>query len=138
MMFSLVPFRMNPLERGFWDDFFGEDLLPKKFGVFKTDITDNDKEYVIEADLPGFTKEAIQLEMVDNRLTISAKKDDTTEENQGNYIRKERYLGEVSRTFIVDDVNEDEIKAEFKDGVLKVILPKKEQPQTRVRKIELN
>jgi HSP20 family protein len=137
-MFNLVPLRMNALDRGFWDDILGEDLLPKRYGVFKTDITDNEKEFVIEADLPGFPKETIQVEMVDNHLTISAKKDDTVEVNQDNYIRKERYMGEVSRTFIVEDVNEDEIKADFKDGVLKVTLPKKEQAQTRVRKIELN
>lgn len=137
-MFSLVPFRINALDRDFWDDFFGEDLLPIKFGAFKTDITENDKEYVIEADLPGFVKDAIELEMADNRLTISAKNDDTVEENKNNYIRKERYMGEVSRTFIVDDVKEDEIKAEFKDGVLKVTLPKKEQSEDKVRKIELN
>lgn len=137
-MFSLVPFRMNAVDRSFWDDFFGEDLLPVKFGSFKTDITENDKEYVIEADLPGFAKEAIQLEMTDNRLTISAKKDDAVEENKDNYIRKERYVGEVSRTFIVDDVKEEDIKAEFKDGVVKVILPKKEPAANRIRKIDLN
>jgi Molecular chaperone (small heat shock protein) len=129
---------MNAVDRSFWDDFFGEDLLPVKFGSFKTDITENDKEYVIEADLPGFAKEAIQLEMTDNRLTISAKKDDAVEENKDNYIRKERYVGEVSRTFIVDDVKEEDIKAEFKDGVVKVILPKKEPAANRIRKIDLN
>lgn len=137
-MFSLVPFRMNALDRTFWDDFFGEDLIPAKFASFKTDIAENDKEYVIEADLPGFNKEAIRVEMVDNRLTISAKKDDAVEENNDNYIRKERYMGEVSRSFVMDDVKEEEIKAEFKDGVLKVVLPKKEPIQNRVRKIELN
>ncbi len=137
-MFSLIPFRMNALDRTFWDDFFGEDLIPAKFGSFKTDITENDKEYIIEADLPGFNKEAIGLEMVDNRLTISAKKDDVVEENNDNYIRKERYMGEASRSFVIDNVKEEEIKAEFKDGVLKVVLPKKEPVQNRVRKIELN
>jgi HSP20 family protein len=137
-MFNLVPLRMNVLDRGFLDDFFTEELVPKRLGAFKTDISDNEKEYVIEADLPGFAKEAIQVEIVDNHLTIHAKKDDTTEENQGNYIRKERYMGEVSRTFIFDDVNEAEIKAEFKEGVLKLTLPKKEQAQSLVRKIELN
>jgi HSP20 family protein len=137
-MFNLVPLRMNVLDRGFLDDFFSEDLVPMRVGAFKTDISDNEKEYVIEADLPGFAKEAIQVEIVDNHLTIRAKKDDLTEENQGNYIRKERYLGEVSRTFIFDDVNEAEIKAEFKEGVLKLTLPKKEQAQSLVRKIELN
>jgi HSP20 family protein len=137
-MFSLVPFRMNALDRNLWDDFFGEDLMPSKFGSFKTDITENEKEYVIEADLPGFNKEAIQLEMVENRLTISAEKDDGIEEKRDNYIRKERYMGEVSRSFIVADVAEDEIKAEFKDGVLRVVLPKKEPAPNRVRKIELN
>ena len=137
-MFNLVPLRINTLERGFLDDFFIEDRLSKRLGSFKTDITDNEKEYVIEADLPGFAKEAIRVEIVDNHLTISAKKEDTAEENQDNYIRKERYIGEVTRTFIFDDVNEAEIKAEFKDGVLKLALPKKEQETAKVRKIELN
>ena len=137
-MFSLVPFGMNALDRGFWEEFFGDNFVPAKFGSFKTDITENEKEYVIEADLPGFSKEAIRLEMADNRLTISAKKDEVNEDNQDSYIRKERYMGEVSRSFIVDDVNEDQIKAEFKDGVLKVVLPKKEPVQNRVRRIDLN
>jgi HSP20 family protein len=137
-MFNLVPLRINTLERGFLDDFFSEELAPKRVGAFKTDITDNEKEYVIEADLPGFAKEAIQIEILDNHLTISAKKDDTTEEKQDNYIRKERYVGEVTRTFIFDDVNEAEIKAEFKDGVLKLNLPKKEQVVNKALKIELN
>jgi HSP20 family protein len=137
-MFSLVPFRMNSLEPSFWDDFFGEDLVAKRYSAFKTDIAETDKEYVIEADLPGFAKEAIQVEIVDNHLTISAKRDDATEEKQDNYIRKERHLGEVSRTFAFDDVKEDEIKAEFKDGVLKLTLPKKEHEVNKVRKIELN
>jgi HSP20 family protein len=138
-MFSLVPFRMNSLEPSFWEDFFGEDLVAKRYGAFKTDIVETEKEYVIEADLPGFAKDAIQVEMVDNHLTISAKRDVlATEEKPDNYIRKERYFGEVSRTFVFDDVKEDEIKAEFKDGVLKLTLPKKEQDVGRVRKIELN
>ena len=133
-MFSLVPFRMNALDRSLWNDL---DMFPTKMSSFKTDITENDQEYMLEADLPGFNKEAIQLEMADNCLTIRAKKDDTSKETGDNYLRKERFWGEMSRSFIFEDVKEEEIKAEFKDGVLKVVLPKKEPVQNKVRKIEL-
>lgn len=110
MMFNLVPFRLNEMERGLLDDFFGDNFFPKTLATFKTDISENEKEYLIEAELPGFAKEDINIELADNRLTISAKKNSETEEKKESYIRKERYQGQVMRSFLLDKVKEDEIK----------------------------
>ncbi len=137
-MFDLIPFKFNNLERGFLTDFFNDDFFSGRLGSFKTDISENEKEYLIEAELPGFSKEDINIEITDGRLTISAKRNNETEEKQDNYLRKERFMGQVTRSFIVDNINEDEIKANFKDGVLKLSLPKREEAANKVRRIELN
>ncbi|MGE5581080.1 MAG: Hsp20/alpha crystallin family protein [Bacillota bacterium] len=137
-MFNLVPFSFNQLERGFLSDFWGDQFFNNRLAIFKTDISDNGKEYVIEAELPGFAKEEINIEVADNQLTISAARNNETEEKKENYIRKERVSGRVSRSFAVDNVKTNEIKAEFKDGILKLVLPKKEAEENRVRRIELN
>ena len=137
-MFNLAPLGFNQFEKGFLSDFFGTDCFSPQSATFRADITDQGKEYVIAAELPGFAKEDIAVEVADNRLTISAKKNSQTEVKQENYLRRERYLGEVTRSFLLDRVKEDEIKAEFKDGVLKITLPKQELAENKIRRIELN
>jgi HSP20 family protein len=71
-------------------------------------------------------------------LTISTNKNEVTEEKKDNYLRKERRCGRVARTFVFEDVNDDEIKAEFKDGVLKLNLPKLAAAEAKVKRININ
>ena len=98
--------------------------------VMKTDIKELEGGYELEIDLPGFTKEEVTAELKDGYLTISAAKGldkDEQEKETGKYIRRERYTGSCQRSFYVgDDITEEDIKGEFKHGILKLFVPKKE------------
>ncbi len=111
---------------GHMDNFFNRDFQ----GVFgtgiKADIRENDREYVIEAEIPGVKKEDIQVELVDDKLTISANMDEGEDIEDENYIRRERRFGSVSRSFSVQGILNEQVKAEYNNGVLKIILPKDE------------
>lgn len=93
-------------------------------------------------DLPGFKKDEITAELKDGYMTISAAKgldQDEQEKDTGRYLRRERYAGACQRTFYVgEDVTEEDIKAEFKHGILKLFIPKKEANQLNQRKIHLH
>ncbi len=91
----------------------------------RVDIKEKDKEYVLEAEIPGVDKDDILLELKDNVLTIAVERKEEVNEEKENYIRRERRYGSFRRSFYVDDVDQDKIKAKFKNGVLKVKLPKK-------------
>ena len=122
------PFRdMENFEKNFWGDMAATD--------FKTDIKDNGKEYVLEAELPGFKKEDVQAELKDGYLTVNAEtKTETSEgdEKKGTWVRKERFEGKCSRTFYVgEDVKEEDIKARFENGTLVIDVPKP-QPQPKL------
>ena len=99
--------------------------------VMKTDIKENDKGYELDVDLPGYKKEDVKAELKDGYLTISASNDNTKEEKDedGKYIRKERYTGAVSRSFYVGKyVTEEDIHAKFENGILKLSVPKVDAP----------
>ena len=136
------PFRdMENFEKNFWGDMAATD--------FKTDIKDNGKEYVLEAELPGFKKEDIHVDIEDGYMTISAERSNETEkkDDKGNFVRRERSYGSFSRSFDVssvkteditlENVKEDEISAEYKDGVLTLTMPKKEENVPTSRRIEI-
>ena len=135
-MFNLIPFGLRTTNR--WPDLFNDDFFKTNWDSFKTDISETESNYMIEADLPGFTKDQIEVAFQEGNLTISAKRDEVTEETQGNYLRKERRAGQLFRTFVFDNVDTDNIKADYKDGVLKIDLPKKEVTPTEIRRIEIN
>ena len=123
-----------------FDDFFDfpfyDDRAEKKLyghhaaNLMKTDIQEHEDGYTLEMDLPGFKKEEIQIELNDGYMTISAAKgldEDEKDKKSGKYIRRERYTGSCQRSFYVgEDVTEEDIKAEFKHGILKLFVPKKE------------
>lgn len=99
--------------------------------IMSTDITEKDGAYKLVMDLPGFTKDEIKLSLEDGYLTIQAAKGlDKSEQDKesGKYIRKERYAGSCSRNFYVgEQVTEEDVKAEFKHGILTLHIPKKEE-----------
>ena len=123
----LVPRRSN---FDLFDNFFDDDFFPKKErNLMKTDIKEKKDHYEIIMDLPGYEKENINLELKDGYLTVSAKveKNNSSDENE-RYVHKERFYGECSRNFFVgEDVTEEDIHAEFKNGMLKINIPKKEE-----------
>ena len=106
-------------------------LYGKKAGrIMKTDIKENDQGYELIVDLPGFTKDEIKASVENGYLTIRAAKGFDKEEKEkesGRYIRQERYAGSCERSFFVGDaVKQEDVKAEFKHGILKLFVPKKE------------
>ena len=138
----------NVFGENLFDDFFNDfpfyygygnkemkDVEKKLYGrnakhVMKTDIKEIDSGYELIVDLPGFTKDDVSAELKDGYLTISAVKGldkDEKEKDTGKYIRRERYSGSGSRTFYVGkDLTQEDIKGEFKHGILKMFVPKKE------------
>ena len=97
--------------------------------VMKTDIKEKKEKYLIDIDLPGYEKEDIKMEISDGYLTVhaSVNKEVNEEKEKGKYVRKERYVGECSRSFYVgENVKEEEIKAKFKNGTLTIEVPKKD------------
>lgn len=98
--------------------------------MMKTDIKEMDNGYELEMDLPGFAKDEVKASLENGYLTISAAKgvdQDEKEKKSGRYIRRERYAGACQRTFYVgEDIGQEDIKAEFKHGILKLFIPKKE------------
>ena len=97
--------------------------------MMKTDIREKDGSYELDVDLPGFKKDEIKVQLNDGYLTLSAAKglDKDEQDKKGNYIRRERYAGSMSRSFYVGDaVTQQDIKAKYEDGILKISVPKKD------------
>ena len=134
----LVPSIFND---NFVDDMFDEMFampfetsrkMMKQSPMMNTDIQEYDNEYQMNLELPGFQKEDIQAELRNGYLVISATHAETNDEKDktGRFIRKERYSGQCQRSFYVGkQVTQDEIKASFENGVLKLIIPKKPEEQ---------
>ena len=96
--------------------------------LMKTDVHENEEDYEMDMDLPGFKKDQIKINLEDGYLTISASKEhDNEKKKHGKIIRQERYAGAMQRSFYVGDgVKTEDVKAKFEDGVLKLIIPKRE------------
>ena len=126
------------LSNDFMDDFFsvprvtgfGGSRFDRDFSrMMTTDVKETDNAYQLDMNLPGFAKEDIKAELNDGYLTIHAESNSSNDEqdDDGNFIRRERYTGSCSRSFYVGDgVTQDDIHAAFKDGVLSLTVPKKE------------
>ena len=133
----LVPRRNFDL----FDEFFDDNFFNKKEkNLMKTDIKEKKDKYVIEMDLPGFEKENIKLELNNGYLTISGKQENKIDEEEEKYVHKERFYGECTRSFFVgDNIKEEDIDAEFKNGILKIDIPKKEEQKelSETKQIEI-
>ena len=120
-----------------FDDMFNDPFFTRSYDrgssqIMKTDIHEKDNNYVIEMELPGYAKEEIKADLKDGYLTITAHKNETKEEKdaRGKCIHKERYTGTCNRSFYVgEDITQEDIKAAFKDGVLRLQLPKEVEKQ---------
>ena len=138
-------FGMLPFERGN-DNFFDlfDNFERKFFGNssaslpdFRTDIRDAGDRFVLEAELPGFQKEDIKLDLKDGILTISAQHSQESEEKKNSYIRRERRYGSFSRSFDVSGIQEDHITAAYNNGVLELTLPKAQPVVPAARQIDI-
>ena len=117
-----------------WMDFGFPEVDKALYGkhannVMKTDVKETDTGYEVDIDLPGFKKDEINAQLDNGYLTISAAKglDKDQKDKKGKYIRKERYAGAMSRSFYVGEgVTQEDIKAKYEDGILRLSVPKKE------------
>lgn len=129
----LLTNRVNQFFNNFFDDSFFNDLF-FEIPVFedglrmKTDVKETEGGYMIDMELPGYAKEDIQAELKDGYLIIKANHNENRDEKdtEGNYIRRERYVGSCQRSFFVGkDVKQEDIRAAFRNGILRLAIPKK-------------
>jgi HSP20 family protein len=147
-MAGLIPFNKNLPSfrpRGFedfynmLDDFFSDAWSPRRSlsgDTFKIDVQENEREYLVDAELPGVKKEEISLELNDDRLTIGIQKEENNEEKRKNYIHRERRFSSMRRSIYLADANPEEVKAKLEDGVLKIVIPKAVKADN-MRRIEI-
>ena len=130
---------INTLFDDMWNDpFFTRSYERSSSQVMRTDIHEKDGNYVVEMELPGYAKEDIKADLKDGYLTITAHKNETKEEKdtKGNCIHKERYTGTCNRSFYVgEELTQEDIKAAFTDGVLKLQFPKEVKKQEEQPKL---
>lgn len=149
-MFGLTPYRRNQgiVNRNEFNDFerFFEDIFSDTFNFpsyfngsrqMKVDIKDEEKEYVVEAELPGVNKEDINIDLHDNQLTIMVQKDEQINNEKDSYICRERRTSSISRSFYLENVKNEEVNAKFENGLLSIKLPKKEIGSAYKRKIDI-
>lgn len=124
---------MDLMPRKFYlDDIFDDFISSKKEQNMKCDIYEKGGDYHIEMDIPGFNKDEISVETKDGYLTITAEKNnEVKEEQEKNYIRRERVYGKYERSFYLGDLDEDKIDAKFDNGMLLITVPKKEEVETK-------
>ena len=138
---ALIP-RLVP-NKLYLDDVFDDFMFPTMkddFGKMKCDIYEKDGAYHLEMDVPGFDKKDVQIEIDDNDyLTITAEKssENNEEDDDKNYIRKERNYGKYQRYFYVGGIDKDNIQANFENGILKISMPKKEEEKSSKKTIEI-
>ena len=125
------PFRMlEDMERGFFSN-------ASPVSAFRTDVTDLGDAYRLEAELPGFKKEDIKLDVENDCLTISAERRMENEDKKPNYVKRERFYGSYSRSFDVSGIDVDGIQASYNDGVLSLNMPKKQETLPASRRLEI-
>ncbi len=117
-------------------NFFGN--YPQGVSYFRTDITDEGDKLILKADLPGFDKKDIKVEVKDDCMTISAQRNEENEDKKDKYVYRERRYGSFARSFDVSNIKSDEITAEYKNGILTLNLPKREEAIPQSHKIEVN
>ena len=141
-MSSLIPYRYtrNAIDPFFKDDFFrsffrqGREMSQS----FRVDVRDEGDHFLMEAELPGMKRDQIHIDVDDGTLTISAEMKDENQREENNYVLSERRYGQMKRSFTLDQVDEEHISAEYTDGVLKLTLPKRNQPEITRRRIEIH
>ncbi len=124
----MIPRRKNEFD--LFDEMFNDPFFTRgESKLMKTDIKEKGDKYQIEVDLPGYEKENIKIEIEDGYLNIHATMNkDIENDKDSKYVHKERYVGECSRSFYVgEDIKEEDIKASFKNGTLKIELPKQDK-----------
>ena len=139
-MFDLIPFEQR--SRNMFDyfnkmsqDFFGD--MDKDFSPCRTDILDSGDKFVLKADMPGFNKEDIHINIEGDMLTLTAEHSEDTNDDGKGFVRRERRYGSLSRSFDISNIDADRITASYEKGVLQLDLPKQEKALPPTHQIEI-
>lgn len=139
-MFDIMPFRhsdnslfryFDDMERRFFDNGFDS------ASQFRTDIIDRGSSYALQAELPGFDKGDIHIDIDGDTLTIHAEHKEEKEEKKDDFVCRERRYGSFSRSFDISKIKQDEISASYSNGILELSLPKAEGTEKKSRQIEI-
>ena len=115
------------------------DLTTKQTNVIPVDISENEKEFILSADFPGFDKKDVSLKVEENQLRLTADQEDQKKSNDGKYSLRERLSGKLSRNFTLpDNVISDSINAIFKNGTLTISIPKIKEIKSDIRQIKIS
>ena len=144
-MFELIPFDRRNHRVSVYDPFRAFDEMERAFFgsqqpsvlSFRTDVTDTGESYKLEAELPGFKKEDIKIDIENDCLTISAERREEKDEKRPNFVKRERLYGSYSRSFDVSGIDVDKISAAYTDGILTLELPKKVETVPASRRLEI-
>ena len=126
MMLNRRNYGYNLFDELFKDPFFTNSYEQSDTSLMKTDIQEKNDYYMLDIELPGYQKENVQAELKDGYLTITASRtEEASSDDNSRYLRRERFAGTCKRSFYVgDQVEQEDIKAGFKDGILKICIPK--------------
>ncbi len=143
-MFELIPFDRHMRNLAAYDPFRAFDDMERSFfggdsmvSAFRTDVTDTGDAYKLEAELPGFGKDDIKIDVENDCLTISAERKLDNEDKKPNFVKRERFYGSYSRSFDVSGINQEGIEAAYNDGVLTLTMPKKVETVPASRRLEI-
>lgn len=131
----MVP-RRNSNGLDIFDDVFADPFFSEKENkIMRTDLKEKDGKYFLEIDIPGFDKDDIKIELQEGYLTITAEKDDEKEDKHAKYLKRERFSGMCSRSYYVgEEVKEEDIKANFKNGILTIEFPKETEKKVEEKR----
>lgn len=151
-MFGLMPYRrivngsdfnifreMEDLERRFFGDSFSSLFRSEGTTAFRTDISDQGDSYLLQADLPGFDKDSIHIDLTEDNLTITAERhsEHESDEKKDSYVCCERSYGRYQRSFDISGIDKEGISAKYADGVLSLTLPKIPEIKPETRRLEI-
>ena len=145
-MFELIPFDRRNHSVSAFDPFRAFDDMERSFfrdmpsiASFRTDVTDTGDAYKLEAELPGFNKDDIKIDIENDCLTISAERklETNDDDKKKNFVKRERFYGSYSRSFDVTGIDVDHIEASYTDGVLTLNMPKKKEEIPASRRLEI-
>jgi HSP20 family protein len=123
---------MDLIPRKFYlDDIFDDFMVPERSTLGKCDIYEKDNKYHIEMDVPGFKKEDLKINLENNYLTIKAEKKNEVKDDSKKYIRRERSYSKFERSIYLGDADEEHINAEYRDGILTIIVPKEDEKKSK-------
>lgn len=137
---SMMPseFLKGTFGTGFLEDFFNNSFMAGFSSTMRTDVKEAEGNYILEIEMPGYSKEDIRVECIDGRVTVFAQHMPHSEEQGQNVLRQERHYGKVSRSYNFEGIDEEMVSAEYKDGILKITVPKQQQSMQRKKMIDIN